>query len=211
MHRTCSKWFYRASLPAIWSVDHHVLVTAVMQTCLHCGSPIPSARLGTDQASTFCCHGCKTVHALLHDDGLAYYYQLRKDGGVLRPDELQPAPINNQSVFEDPDFCSRQVTVSPNGQHRCRLYVAGLHCAACVWLLEKTPGMVEGLNQARVHFGRNAIDLQFDPKRCSLASITQCINRLGYQAHPWNGAQAEQRAQQERRHWAMRLPWPVQQ
>ena len=44
--------------------------------CLHCASPTPAG-------SAFCCAGCENVHALLRDEGLARYYDLRGGAGVL--------------------------------------------------------------------------------------------------------------------------------
>ena len=187
-------------------MDDHVLVTSAATSCLHCQAPIPSSRQGNDHSAQFCCHGCETVYGLLHDEGLDYYYSLRQSGGVLRPDAVNPAPGDHSSVFDDPDFCAKQVRILANGQHSCRFYVAGLHCAACVWLLEKAPSMLAGLEQSASILPQ-CFDVTYNPATCDLAAVARCIQRLGYQPHPeWCPRRAT--GAQERRHWTMRLPSP---
>lgn len=132
---------------------------------------------------------------------------MRSTGSILRPEQALPAVAEDESaaIFADPLFVEQHVQNRQDGLSECRLYVEGLHCAACVWLLEQSPRMVDGLHSARIQFTRNAIDLIYDSQRCDLRGIADNIRRLGYRPHPWSGAQQQQRAARERRRWTMRF------
>ncbi len=88
-----------------------------MSRCEHCDLPLSTGQ------ERFCCAGCERVFALLHEEGLGRYYELRGGPGVAVDDG---AP-----TLEGADWIDR---LEP-GQS-LDLDVQGLHCAACVWLLE---------------------------------------------------------------------------
>lgn len=91
--------------------------------CAHCLLPLP---LGA--SSAFCCRGCEEVHALLQGAGLDRYYDLGGGDGhpVARTgaDHKWLEPIADR--LEKADGLTRVV-----------LDVQGIHCAACVWLMEE--------------------------------------------------------------------------
>jgi len=88
--------------------------------CRHCNSPVPRGR-----RDEFCCNGCETVFHILASSGLSEYYQL-KEGAVC----FQKAkPISKSK--QDFEF----VTLVP----QVKFYLEGIHCSACLWLLEKLP------------------------------------------------------------------------
>lgn len=144
--------------------------------CAHCGLPAPPREDGP----SFCCAGCRAVHGLLHDAGLGSYYELRS--GLEVEPSLHPAADDEDGLraryahLDDPEV-ARAHGVEPG---RATLELAGLHCAACVWVLERLPRLHRGIEAARVDYGRGRIHLRWDPELTSLSTIAAALDRLGY-------------------------------
>jgi Cu2+-exporting ATPase len=60
----------------------------------------------------------------------------------------------------------------------------GIHCAACIWLLEKLPQLVNGVAEARVNWNRSTVEVAWIPEATSLSEIALTLNRLGHGARP---------------------------
>ena len=84
------------------------------------------------------------------------------------------------------------------GEHReVYLLLDGVHCAACVWLIETgcdgCPGVVDvGIN-ASVHRAR----VRFDPEKTDLADLLRGLAGIGYRAWPYDPAKREAMARGE--------------
>ncbi len=161
-------------------------MNAVAIPCDHCGLPVTASDLhdaktrGESQA--FCCAGCRAVWRALHDAGLSAYYDVSAADASRRA--ASPAHISGRG-FEHLDHIGfRDQHAQRTGTDwSCRFRVDGLHCGACVWLLESLPGVVQGLRAARVHLADSSIELEW-AHDASLASIARSIDRLGYQLSP---------------------------
>ena len=100
-----------------------------MSGCQHCGAAIPAER------RLFCCDGCETVHALLHAGGLERFYQL---GRGERPDEGGDDFDAARGPWLDQLMNELDAEDHAGGLRTIELDVAGIHCAACVWLVQET-------------------------------------------------------------------------
>ena len=71
-----------------------------MEKCFHCGESCIDIEIKHEEKS-FCCHGCKTVYEILHDNDLSYYYDLEKTPGIS-PVEVEGKYnfLDNQSIVE---------------------------------------------------------------------------------------------------------------
>jgi Cu2+-exporting ATPase len=94
--------------------------------CAHCGLPLEPG-----STSVFCCTGCESVHALLRDEKLDRYYDLRGDRGlpVARIDRRR-----RDRKWQD-EIATR--IAASDGIERIDVDVQGLHCSACVWLIDE--------------------------------------------------------------------------
>jgi len=152
--------------------------------CIHCGLLIPlSFSQSRPEGTEFCCAGCECVYHLIQEMGLQHFYEIKEK---LPPEAALPAAPSSDSFshFDDREFQARYTTGSDAENLRIELLLEGIHCAACVWLLEKLPEVVSGVVDARVSFEDNALSLVFDPRESSLSRIAATLASLGYKPHP---------------------------
>ena len=140
-------------------------------SCRHCGSAVP---VGTD----FCCAGCEAAFAAVHGLGLDGYYRRRTiDPGQrpLKPDDDAPA-VEYDTFTRD----------GPDGTRAIDLLVDGLHCAACVWLIESVLARQPGIAAARLNMTTRRLALRWHPQQTSLPRLVASVARLGYRLIPFD-------------------------
>ena len=117
--------------------------------CAHCGQPVPPGLMQVQETEQFCCAGCRQVYTLVREWGFEQYYRLVNQQQAT----LEPARVSGRT-FEDFDDPQVQCTASePLGdeRRRTRLYLEGVHCAACIWLVERLPSVLHGVDQVRLN------------------------------------------------------------
>lgn len=138
------------------------------QACLHCGTPLD---LGGEGA--FCCGGCRTVHELLRASGLERYYALRGAGGPPVPEtDASKRDLKWLEALEE------RVT-STDGVSRLELDVQGIHCAACVWLVQELFRREPGAVRVVVNPALGRIDLAVEGG-FPLREFVRGVERFGY-------------------------------
>lgn len=158
---------------------------AATDRCFHCALPVPpEVRLtvGIDgKALPVCCPGCKAVAELIRDTGLSRYYELRDapDPGVGRP----PDEAVEWRVF-DSDEMLDAFTTRHDGEREATIYVGGMYCSACSWLIETTLGRQAGVRSAEVNPITHRLRLRFPDGEATLSACLTTLARLGYQPQP---------------------------
>lgn len=146
--------------------------------CLHCGTEVVP---GSPAAPEFCCTGCKAAYDLVNGLGLEAYYQRRcidPDAKPLRPDEVEAAADLSAHVHAEKD-----------GSHSLHLMVEGLHCAACVWLIETVLRRQPGVIQARVNMTTRRLTVRWNPAEAGDANaLVAPVARIGYRLVPYDPA-----------------------
>lgn len=150
--------------------------------CTHCSLPVAAGLVDHTSEEQFCCGACRIAYAAIRECGLDAYYELR------RRLETDPSPAaasgHRFAEFDDPVFAERHVRRMPDGLRTCELYVEGVHCAACVWLVERLGRVVPGVIATRLDLGRSLVTLVWDPSTVELSSVARGLDRLGYRPHP---------------------------
>lgn len=96
-----------------------------MQVCKHCSLQFHPKSPG----ELFCCSGCYFAADFLKHSGLTRFYDLRDGQGVA---------VGNQPYLSSALFDWADKLVRLDGDLSVlQVDVQGLHCAACVWLIEK--------------------------------------------------------------------------
>ncbi len=166
--------------------------------CAHCGLPVPPAERGADPA--FCCSGCRVAWDVLHDSGLARYYDL----SVRRALRVEPSGRRFEE-FDHPAFHALWVRTRADGLLETELYLEGVHCASCVWLVERTPLAVPGVAGAELDLARGVARLAWDPGRVALSAAARFLDTLGYRPHPFRGLRAHRLRRAEDRAALVRI------
>lgn len=156
---------------------------AAAATCIHCGLPAPAAPEGE---RAFCCEGCRTAYRIIHESGLERFYAL--------PEKRHAAVRSSGRAFEEFDhaaFRELYVRTRADGLAETELYLEGVHCASCVWLVERVPLAVPGVARAELDVPRRRVTIAWDPRALPLSRIAAFLDQLGYRPHPFRGVRAD--------------------
>ncbi len=142
-----------------------------------------SASANPDNAQPFCCGGCRAAWHLLHDQGMAEFYRMRAAGAptIGRPAQADPGA----DAFDTPAFRATWTHALANGDEVIAWYLDGLHCPACVWLVEQLPRLLPGVRWARLDLGTAALRVAYDPTCAGPGAQARLLAALGYRARPF--------------------------
>ncbi|MEZ5659466.1 MAG: heavy metal translocating P-type ATPase [Burkholderiaceae bacterium] len=195
--------------------------------CLHCAEPVPVAGrhpvLLDSVPRDTCCAGCQAVAQAIIDAGLARFYEQHRVPG--RPLGLPagalgegPAPPGFE-LYDAPEFQDRYVhpadgtgrpagadpDEAPAGQVCVDLTIEGMHCGACVWLLEQGLRKMPGVQSARINFTTERARVRWDPRQVTLSALLGRIGELGYAAMPFDASRRELAVRRQGRRLLQRL------
>ncbi len=168
---------------------------SVRLTCAHCSSDVPEGLFSGSEADLqFCCAGCRTAFAILSEHGLDGYYAMsdRRDAPVRASDR-------SYEEFDHEAFRELYVHRTPDGLSRVELYLEGVHCASCVWLVERVPMLLPGVVRAELNVRRSLARVEWDENAIPLSAVARGLDRLGYAPHPFRGVRAEEVRRREDR------------
>ena len=154
--------------------------------CKHCG--LPASLVGIEDGDAFCCAGCRSVYALMSDPG-------------TRPGASERA----YAELDDPTFTRLYTKPLPGGLLSVQVYLEGVHCAACVWVVERLPSFVPGVAAARLDLARQVAVLTFDPATVPLSVAARALDGLGYRVRPLRGTSLRDLRQAEDRTMLLRI------
>lgn len=156
-------------------------------SCAHCGLPVAPGDVA-EHGPSFCCAGCRSVYEIVNAAGLSGYYAYR-DRADAAPARSAPASRKYEEL-DDAAFQAAHCRATEDGLVSTDLLLEGIHCAACVWLVERVGRVVPGVLSARLDFSRNVVTVAWDPARARLSQIARGLASLGYPAHPASDSQA---------------------
>lgn len=168
--------------------------------CSHCGLPVPDGFLEDGAATQFCCAGCRTAFAILRDNGLDQYY-----GFAERRTSPVRATGRTYEEFDHEAFQSLYVTQTAEGLSRVELFLEGVHCASCVWLVERVPLLLPGVARAELNVGRSLAAIEWDAGTVRLSQVAHALESLGYPPHPYLGVRRDEVRRREDRTAIMRI------
>lgn len=152
--------------------------TATTGGCKHCGNEVVPG-------SDFCCIGCEGAFALIGDRSLGRYYDL--GGGTGHP--IGALPTKDRPWLEP--ICERLRDGA--ALSRIDLDVQGVHCSACVWLIEelfeRQIVAESGGGRVIVHPGEGRVELFVGPG-FGLDAFVGTIERFGYRFGPGRRSEA---------------------
>jgi len=118
------------------------------------------------------------VYELLQENGLGDFYRLADKAGVQAASVGAP----ERFVFLDEPSVRRQLLeYSDERVARVTFHVPGMHCVACVWLLENLFKLREGIGRSVADFGSRRVTIHFDPARLELSDVAALLASIGYE------------------------------
>ncbi len=166
-------------------------------SCYHCGLPVPDGRryeVDIDGiARAMCCPACQAVAEVITSGGFGQYYQYRTENSET-PDAAQEFAAFDTPAFQD-SFVSRE----KDGSVSVQLLLGGIHCAACVWLIEHYLRQLPGVRALRVSLNEQQANICWWPGQLELSEICAAIAAIGYQAQPFTHNRLEQLRDAEQR------------
>ena len=174
-------------------------------SCFHCGQAIPDGDLIlkkiNEQERFFCCHGCASVCDVIYESGMESFYRRTPDGELFSP----PPPPNKDIEFFDYDEVQSQYVTDLSDRREITLMSDAIHCAACVWLIEHTMAKVDGILLATVNFTNKRIKIRWNNSQLKLSDIIKKLNRIGYDATPYDASASEEASRKANRDLLYRL------
>ncbi|HWA88089.1 MAG TPA: heavy metal translocating P-type ATPase metal-binding domain-containing protein [Opitutus sp.] len=154
------------------------------RACRHCGSPLLEARM---RESGFCCAGCAYVFRLVHEHGLAGYYNIKDD--ITAPADV--------AVFQPRDFtwlaeaqsaAETEVGRVSDPPHQTPpsllLSLQGISCAGCVWLIERLFSQQPGARDIEVNAQLGQARLRWIAGKFSSLEFARKLQPFGYLLGP---------------------------
>lgn len=173
--------------------------------CFHCGLSIPDGGVvsgsveGKDRE--FCCYGCKSVCQVIFDSGMEGFYDRTPEGTLLAP----PPELSEDAALFDLEEIQQEYVSSEDNISEINLLVEGIHCAACVWLIERTLTPISGVVSAQVNLSGKRLHLRWDKSQIKLSELIKRLSHIGYAAVPFDPETAEGRLRKRDRSLLYRL------
>lgn len=171
--------------------------------CDHCGLPVPAGLVDSDAERQFCCAGCRVVYDTIHANGLDQYYRLRE--AVAAPSAKAAATGGAYGAYDDEAFLNQNSWGVAGGLRAVDFRLEGVHCAACLWLVERLPEVAPGVASARLTLRDAIVRVVWDPAATSLSCVARALDRLGYPPHPARGVSASDVRRRDERNQLLRL------
>jgi len=171
----------------------------IEESCFHCSLPIPTnshfEQIINGDSRSFCCPACQMVCSAIYDAGLEGFYQRTPADGKLAP---PPETPKNLTLY-DLDEVQEEFVSSLTQEREINLLVEGIHCAACVWLIERSLGKMQGVLDARVNLSGKRLLLRWDNQLTKLSHILSQLSNIGYAAIPYDPEIAEGKLKKQNR------------
>nr|NIP30511.1 hypothetical protein [Candidatus Dadabacteria bacterium]NIQ14915.1 hypothetical protein [Candidatus Dadabacteria bacterium] len=150
--------------------------------CQHCGEELCISNIVESKGSYFCCSGCCAVYELLNTLGLDSFYKIKKEQNIEkigRP--IDPESNEQYTYLEQENFISQYT--NSESPLEMKFYIEGIHCGACLWLIEKIPDYTQDVNSVSLNMSTNVAIVNFreNPK---FSSFPKMVAKFGYKAHP---------------------------
>ena len=146
--------------------------------CTHCGEPcVDGVTVHNDKP--FCCTGCSSVYEILQSHNMCDYYGIDPKAGVS-----QRAPRYGEdayAVLDDPSVARRFIEFEHGTVQRLRFEIPSMHCASCVWLLDRLDRFDSGIQSSEVDFMRKTVRVSLDTTQTSASRVAMLLSQLGYE------------------------------
>ena len=147
--------------------------------CYHCGTACANDHISLEE-KLFCCEGCKLVYEILNNNGLCDYYKLQSHPGLS---QIKPLRSDKYAYLDNEQICEKLYKFSDGKHAIVTLYIPGVHCSSCMWLLEHMHRLTPGITESRLNFSTKELTIHFSTPEISLRKIVELLTTIGYEPH----------------------------
>lgn len=166
--------------------------------CYHCGEPCKETTIHLEEKA-FCCDGCKLVYEILNENNLCSYYDVAQSSGNSPDSSVYSGKFN---YLTQPEILRQLLHFNSETQHHVKLFVPGIHCSSCIWLLENMQKLDGGVISSSVNFPRREVTIVYNPSKTDLSKIATRMASIGYEPHISLGdIDKKQRRKADRSQW----------
>jgi Cu2+-exporting ATPase len=150
---------------------------------------IPEERQAAGES--FCCDACRDVSAKIRAAGLGRFYDLGR-GGVAPPSDLRPDSFAWLDRLLEGETQAAATAAAAGGSpgpmrgaaRSLTLDVQGVHCAACVWLLQELFSRTPGHVSLRINPAVGRAEITWTEGQGDLRTFLREAERFGYRFGP---------------------------
>lgn len=157
-----------------------------MSVCSHCDEiSVTDCYNDTDveKLQPFCCYGCLTVFNILHQKGLGSYYEIKKHSAQYK----RRSPVDLKAIqfqfLDDSQFLAEYSYRNSFAEKTMEFYLEGIHCLACLWLIEKLPEILPSVISSKLDLDRSVVTVIVNEDG-KFSQVAREFNQLGYRPHP---------------------------
>lgn len=153
--------------------------------CFHCALPVDPRHtyyVAIDgEQQPVCCPGCKAVAELIRDTGMSNYYAMRD---APLPGAGRPADDAAEWGVYDSDDMVAAFAEGDDAEAEATIYVGGMYCSACSWLIETSMARVPGIESADINPVTHRLRVKWLRDKVGLGGILSTLANLGYDPQP---------------------------
>ena len=142
--------------------------------CFHCGDNCTDTTISFNN-KPFCCHGCKTVYEILHENELHAYYDFERSPGHV-PEEIG----SKYSYLDNDDIATSLYEFKDDSTAIVTLFIPQIHCSSCIWILENLHQLNKDVRISQVNFPKKEVRISFKYQNLSLRRVVELLSSIGY-------------------------------
>lgn len=148
-----------------------------MANCFHCGDSCLDVEIKHDEKS-FCCHGCRMVYEILHENELGYYYDLESTPGIS-PKEI----VGKYNFLDNASIVEKLLEFNDGKTQIVSFLIPSIHCSSCIWILENLDKLSPNVKSSQVNFPEKTVRITFSTAENSLKNLVILLSRIGYEPY----------------------------
>lgn len=118
------------------------------------------------------------------------------DEGYGAENGEEPASTSSPAPLSKPETEPRP---ADQGLRRATFGIEGMHCATCVFTVERAIGREDGVGRVNVNLATETCDLTYDPRQVSLDRIYSAVKKAGYTPKPSSAEESRKEFRSELR------------
>jgi Cu+-exporting ATPase len=115
---------------------------------------------------------------LLKENNLCNYYDLSENAGIKAKGKFTREKF---AYLDDDELINKLVLFRSDCLINISFSLPQIHCASCIYLLEKLHQINEGIIHSRVNFQKKEIFVSFNPQLISLREVAELLDFVGYE------------------------------